>query len=60
MAVAASLLQQPVPLPSNLQLGEKNMKEFETPTIETAVFECTNILNASGLDDEGFGGLLKP
>lgn len=36
------------------------MKEFETPTIETAVFECTNILNASGLDDEGFGGLLKP
>ena len=37
------------------------MKEFETPTIETAVFECTNIMNASNLDDNGFNNsVVKP
>ena len=40
------------------------MKEFETPTIETTAFECTNIMNASGgnnLDGDGFNnGVVKP
>ena len=30
------------------------MKEFETPTIETATFECADVITTSGKDKDGW------
>ena len=30
------------------------MKEFETPVIETATFECVDVITTSGKDEQGW------